>query len=108
MLKFKSIELGSDYRHGYDPGCKTGLGCKVTFQHGEQSYETMELKLSSEAVERVVKLAVAEAVAMLEVDLTTIDVEGAPGKPEPKTDDAGKSPPRFANLVAVAEESAPI
>ena len=84
MLKLQDIELRSHYPHGYSRGATPGFRCKVTLQTGDHSYERVEIELPSEAVKTVVTVAIAEAMKRFTIDLAAIDVEGAPGEPEPE------------------------
>jgi hypothetical protein len=88
MLRFKTIELSSEYNHGYDPGAIPGIKCKVTFQVGDKSYDTIDVKLLPDAVQRVVAAAVQEALNMMTCDLNAIDVDGKAGIPKEPENEA--------------------
>ena len=80
-MKIKSIELGSDYRHGYGDGARPGMKCEVEVQTGDLSYQSVKLRLSDEALRRVVDLIVAETAASFVLDAGEVDLVGAPGIP---------------------------
>lgn len=90
MLTLKRIEMGPEYKHGYERGAVPGIQCSVEFQVGEKSYDNITLKLPDNVVERIAEFIVAEAVQLLVCE-HSIDVSGAPGA-DPEPGDAAADP----------------
>lgn len=105
MLTFKAIELKPFYP-GYGRGATPGYKCSVTLQHGDRSFDTIEVELSPDAVRDVIACAVAKAMESFKIDLETLDVSGSAGDPQP---DEAPTPPDMMTepMVISADDAAP-